>query len=105
TFFRASNPQFYTVLSMSDVSNIVSQTESAESSRGCAWFAASDAPHRRVSVGPKAMPAVGPGRIIQINRIGASPHDAPSTATVPPSAQPGPVVLGRPLGAGGAKHI
>ena len=31
---------------MSDVSNIVSQTELAELLRGCAWFAALDAPHQ-----------------------------------------------------------
>ena len=30
---------------MSDVSNIVSQTELAGLLRGCAWFAALDAPH------------------------------------------------------------
>ncbi len=31
---------------MSDVSNIVSQTELAGLLRGCAWFAALDAPHQ-----------------------------------------------------------
>ena len=63
-----------------------------------------DAANAHVRVGPKRMLAVGAAHLIETNRIGPLP-DAPLTAKVRSLAQPVPVTLDGPLGAGMATTI
>jgi tRNA-uridine 2-sulfurtransferase len=69
------------------------------------YVTALDAAGARVLVGPKAMLAVASARLVETNRIGPLPGDAPLTAKVRSLARPVPVTLDGPLGDGAATTI
>jgi tRNA-specific 2-thiouridylase len=64
------------------------------------YAVALDAEAAEVRVGPKAMLAVSAARLIETNRIGPLPADAPFTAKVRSLAKPVPVALDGDLGGG-----
>jgi tRNA-specific 2-thiouridylase len=69
------------------------------------YVTALDAANARVTVGPKALLAVGSARLTETNRIGRVPSGAALTAKVRSLAKPVKVALEGTLGAGAAATI